>query len=450
VDSVTILSTALGWYDWDVTDLVQAWLGGEPNYGFLLRASSGNLDKLEFTSGDSPTTGQHPRLVVTLACECGVVCVAPQGAGAILLLVDNPNNMTPVEQALQTTFASWGYSVTIISDDANQSAFISASATHDVVYVSQTALSGAVGTKLTNLSIGVVSEEGNLNDELGMASGQANPVGSSIVVVDMSHYITLPFPAGALEIYSADMEGLTVSGTEAPGLQRLADWGGAGSLVVLEQGMPTINGPTAAGRRVMLPLGRSSIPKFNWDYLNNNGRLIVQRALQWGAEPPPPFVGYHDKFNARTYSGSDGTLTWSTDWLEVNESDGPTSEDIQVTSDSGHDFTLRLRDNDNGGEGVQREADLSSCPTATLRFAYRRNSFDNSNDYVKVEVSPDGGGSWTELDRLRGPATDTAYLKADYDIGAFMAVDTRIRLLTSSSLSVFDQLYVDNVEIACP
>lgn len=450
LDTVTIPATTPGWYDWDVTDAVQAWLGGASLHGFLLRASGGDANQLEFTSGDSPTTGQHPRLTVALACECGVVCAAPYGVGAILLVVANASNMTPVDQALRTTFESWGYTVTAISDHANESAFISQGAAHDVVYVSETAVSDTVGMKLTNLSIGVVNEEGNLNDELGIASGRASPVGTSVEIVDTSHYITLPFAAGALEIFSAEMEGLTVSGSQAPGLQTLADWGGAGSLVVLDKGMPTTNGPTAAGRRVMLPLGRSSIPNFNWDYLNNNGRLIVQRALQWGADSPAPGTSYRDEFNARTYSGNDGTLAWSTDWLEIGESDGPLVGDERVESDLGNNFTLRLRDNDNGGEGVMREADLSSCSTATLVFDYRRRSFENSADYVTVEVSPDGGGAWVELDRLRGPANDAAYLVAGYDISAFMAADSRIRFLTSPTLGAFDELYIDNVEIACP
>ena len=129
-----------------------------------------------------------------------------------------------------------------------------------------------------------MNEQGNLNDELGMASAKANPVGASIDIVDNSHYITLPFPAGALEIYSAAMEGLTVSGTEAPGLQTLADRSGVGTLVVLDQGAQMTSGGTAAGRRVMLPLGRSTNSNFTWDYLNNNGRLIVQRAIAWGMQ----------------------------------------------------------------------------------------------------------------------------------------------------------------------
>ena len=64
---------------------------------------------------------------------------------------------------------------------------------------------------------------------------------------------------------------------------------------------------------------------------------------------------YADGFNARTFSGTDGSLPWSGDWQEVGEGDGPTSGDVGVGRDLS-DYQLRLRDNDNGGEGVEREA----------------------------------------------------------------------------------------------
>jgi len=158
---------------------------------------------------------------------------------------------------------------------------------------------------------------------------------------------------------------------------------------------------------------------------------------------------YRDEFNARSYSGSDGTLSWSTDWLEVGEGNGPTSGDEQVRSDSGFDYVLRVRDNDNGGEGVEREADLSACSAATLSFDYRRKSFDSSSDYVTVDVSANGGGSWTEIGRLAGPADESSYQPVNYNISTAMASNTRIRFLTSSSLGGSDELFVDNVEIAC-
>ncbi len=120
-----------------------------------------------------------------------------------------------------------------------------------------------------------------------------------------------------------------------------------------------------------------------------------------------------------------------------------------IKDDMGQQYRLRVRDNDGGGEGVQREADLSACAGSTLLFDYRRKSFDSSPDYVTVDVSDNGGSSWTELERLSGPADESSYQSTSYDISSSMASNTRIRFMTSSSLGGTDELYVDNVEITC-
>lgn len=271
------------WVTWEITSVVKSWFDGQPNYGVLIKPDS-SLKQARFYSKEETNMTFHPKLTIEYACECGKACDSPQGLGDLLLVVgdDNPIDMAPSDAKLRDILESWGYSVTLLQDNVSQTAYDSAVAINDVVYISETASSASVGTKLTNAPIGVVNEQGNLNDELGMASGKANPIGSSVNIVDNSHYITYPFQSGSLEIFSKDMEGLTISGTEAPDLQTLADWSGTGSLVVLDKGMQTTSGGTTAGRRVMLPLGRSTNSNFNWDYLNNNGRLLVQRSLQWG------------------------------------------------------------------------------------------------------------------------------------------------------------------------
>ncbi len=156
---------------------------------------------------------------------------------------------------------------------------------------------------------------------------------------------------------------------------------------------------------------------------------------------------FRDEFNSVSYSGSNGTNSWATDWLEINESNGASSGDERVTSDAS-DNRLRVKDNDGGGEGVQRELDLSGYTSATLSFIYRRRGLDNSSDYVTVDVSADGGSTWTELDRLQGSANDASYLSASYDISSYIAANTRIRFLSSSSLGNSDRVYFDNVEIS--
>jgi len=110
-----------------------------------------------------------------------------------------------------------------------------------------------------------------------------------------------------------------------------------------------------------------------------------------------------------SYSGNDGTENWSGPWAEINENGNVNNGDEKV-DDEDSDYHLQVRDNDGGGEGVQREADLSAYTSATLSFEYRRDGFDNSNDYVMVHASRNGGSSWTELDRFLGPGSlDTVW-----------------------------------------
>ncbi|MBT8145174.1 MAG: hypothetical protein KJO55_10760, partial [Gammaproteobacteria bacterium] len=158
---------------------------------------------------------------------------------------------------------------------------------------------------------------------------------------------------------------------------------------------------------------------------------------------------YRDEFNAKSFSGNDGSLSWNNTWQEINESDGPTKQDVRVKSDLGMDFSLRIRDNDGGGEGVWREADLSGCSSASLSFNYRRQDLGNSNDYVAVSVSGSDGGTWTELVQIAGPGTDSTYQPASFDISGAMSGDTQLRLLSSPTLGATDEVFFDNIEINC-
>ncbi|MDJ0747865.1 MAG: DNRLRE domain-containing protein [Woeseiaceae bacterium] len=158
---------------------------------------------------------------------------------------------------------------------------------------------------------------------------------------------------------------------------------------------------------------------------------------------------FRDEFNTRSFSGDDGTLTWTGDWLEVGESNGPTSGDIQVMADA-NDFQLRTRDNDNGGEGVLRSANLTGAGTATLRYMFRRANLDSTSDYTAVEVSSTGNsGPWTELARHSGSDNDADYQSATVDLTSYASADTTIRLKTSSSMGGTDTVWFDDIEIEC-
>ncbi len=271
-------------YEWNITPLAQGWVSARyPNYGVVLVAAIAGMPGERFYTSDHADSSLHPRLSITYACECGQVCVSPQGSGKIALIGNYISFFPdPRDSEKKVLFESWGYDVDIYDD----SLFLFNVNNYDVVYISETSDSSVVGSQLTGVVKGVVNEEGELNPQLELADGMAASVGDSVNIIDNSHYITAPFAAGPLPVYSAAMERLTVTGSLAGGLQTLAEVGGTDSLVVLDQGAITKGGGPVAGRRVTLPLGRATSSNFNWDYLNNNGRLIVQRAIQWAAESP--------------------------------------------------------------------------------------------------------------------------------------------------------------------
>ncbi|MCU7935398.1 MAG: DNRLRE domain-containing protein [Candidatus Thiodiazotropha sp. (ex Dulcina madagascariensis)] len=264
-----------GWVSWDVTSLVSGWISGQlPNHGLLL-APTENWKGAEFDSSDGADPVTHPRLSITYSCACGEACFAPQSSGKVAMVVSyQGSDLGSTDRKRKDVIDSWGYDVDTYDDGLLWSLNTS---NYDVVYISSTASASTVGTYFTNKTIGVVSEQGELNDELGIASGSAWPVGNSITITDSSHYITQPFSPGSLTIYQGDMEGLTVSGSEAPEIETLADWVGNGALVTLDMGAALEGGGTAAGRRVMLPIGRT----VDWDQINNNGLLMLQRAIEW-------------------------------------------------------------------------------------------------------------------------------------------------------------------------
>ena len=161
-----------------------------------------------------------------------------------------------------------------------------------------------------------------------------------------------------------------------------------------------------------------------------------------GPPPPPADCTYSDNFNNQSYANSDGNAAWGSNWTEEGESTNPTGGDIRVINDAS-DFQLRVQDDDNK---IWRELDLSGGhASATLSFEYRRQSLESNAEYVAVEVSNNGGGSWTEI---RGPATEDGYTGVSYDISSYMAANTRIRYVSpSGGMSNGDDVYFDNVKI---
>ena len=153
---------------------------------------------------------------------------------------------------------------------------------------------------------------------------------------------------------------------------------------------------------------------------------------------------FADYFSRRVYSNNDGTKSWAGDWVE-GENNGPTAGSIQIQFDNGVDETYTLRFT-GASQTFRRGADLSSYVSAQLDFDYMRVGLDSTNEYVAIQISSNGpAGTFTQLARFIGPATDTDYTHFSTNISAYMTTSTVIRFVSPAGMDGTDLVWIDNV-----
>ncbi len=137
-------------------------------------------------------------------------------------------------------------------------------------------------------------------------------------------------------------------------------------------------------------------------------------------------------------------VNWN-DWAEVGETDGFDVGDISFASFLGGLYEgVRIQ----GPErGIQSGLDLSQAQSAILSLAYRRKGFEDATDALRLEISGDGGATWTELTRFTGPATDPDLQFAFFDITPYISKETQIRFVSSASWSGRERFYIDYVQV---
>ncbi len=275
-------------YEWDVTSLVQGWIDGEyPDYGLLLKTDAPGIFGERFETSDHADPTRRPSLTVRYACECGAPCMPPAGSGEILMVVRN-DDLIDYDAQIKRIFEDWGYTVSVVNDDWSQNAIETAAAAADVVFVSESASSASVGNKLNAISTGIVSAEGDLNDELGLGGGLTTVVTDTVQITANDHYITSVFRLESLPFKTVASEMHGVSGATAPEGSVLATAAGAPAVVTVDAGAALAGGGASPGRRVLVPVGKRDV---GWEFLTNEGALLVQRALAWAqgaANAPGP------------------------------------------------------------------------------------------------------------------------------------------------------------------
>ena len=325
-------------YSWEITPLVQGWVDGRyPNYGVILVAATPGMIGERFYTSDENNYDRRPILTVTYRCQCGIACIAPQGNNGRIILIGNWPGIFPDAYDLEkeNIIESWGYRVDHADDDFIWAINFN---NYDLVYVSETARASVVNGQLSSRSIGIVIEEGGLYSDMGFADSDIGAVDSLLNIVNNDHYITSIFAADNLPIYNAEMEFIHASGNKSTGMKTLGTVAGSESLMILDVGDTTLSGGSAPGRRVALPLGRFTDTEFNWNYLNNNGRLLVQRSIAWamGMDNLPPadtvlmVVGNPDNLTSQEIAKQALIESWNFGVTLIDEDDSQAAFDSAV------------------------------------------------------------------------------------------------------------------------
>ena len=151
-----------------------------------------------------------------------------------------------------------------------------------------------------------------------------------------------------------------------------------------------------------------------------------------------------DQFDAVSYGNNDGTAVWSSGWIEGNDSGSPSNGNIRIEGGALH------LDNQDGGslEFITRSADLSDAATAVLTFDYAGYGAGGL-DTVVAEISADGGGTWTLLERMDIVGSESGSRSYNLESYTDLSADLQLRFRIAQGFEGSGQhISFDNVDIA--
>jgi len=197
---------------------------------------------------------------------------------------DDPNGPTNAEQLRINVIESWGYQVSLIHQTASASEFTTALSNAVAVYVPGETSPTALGAKLDDATIGVVTESFAHAQQLGIFdTGLGFSLDWTNLEINISsHYITAGFASPVTVLTTAEPIKWT-NALLSPDAQTLASINFGSpfpTLVILESGTARAGGGTTAGRRAQLPWGEGG---FDASSLSTDGQTMLQRTIEWAA-----------------------------------------------------------------------------------------------------------------------------------------------------------------------
>jgi hypothetical protein len=151
---------------------------------------------------------------------------------------------------------------------------------------------------------------------------------------------------------------------------------------------------------------------------------------------------YLDTFTANSYSSSNGSVPWASAWVETNDNGNPGNGSIQIDG-----VELRIRQGGGSPVSISRSVDLSGNSfVGAVTFTFdRRTQNVESGDQMLVQISSNGGASWTTLETFTGEVTAGT---SSYDVTAYRTANTVVRFIHGSGYSSTDTFWVDNARLA--
>ncbi|MEY8861203.1 hypothetical protein AB9K23_05795, partial [Tenacibaculum singaporense] len=146
---------------------------------------------------------------------------------------------------------------------------------------------------------------------------------------------------------------------------------------------------------------------------------------------------FADNFNTQSYSINNGSQNWSSNWIETDPDGnaGPNGNYVGITG--GRLFFHWAYQNN---ESIRRSANLSAYSSAILSFDWETVGLDN-NESLRVQISNNGGASYTQIGSLEGNTAGTFSL----DISGYISSNITIRFInTQQNWENGEYVYIDN------
>src|SRR3954463_7100295 len=199
-------------------------------------------------------------------------------------------------------------------------------------------------------------------------------------------------------------------------------------------------GAGAENGTAIVAFNQSGITQVSIKYQNVNlafAQAIGLHDVSFDAPPVAPQLDLNpadarpyalETFSTASYSNaSSGALPWNGNWVETDAAGGGAAAgNVKIT---GGELSISK-----ASQSIQRAIDLSAQSTDYLNrlsFDYRTTAgVDLGSDKIDVQISSNGGGSWTTLDVLDfgGSASGSK----SYDISAYAGANTVVRFVTEA------------------